>query len=293
MPGYGGGVGGDNAAGNEAGAGGGSGAGGGFGGGEGGGSVGPGAEDPSEGFTGPGGLADTTARGGKAEDAGPGGRGEGLDAFRSRMSKELGVPEEQISFRVDDEHGIYGWVTDEAYDAVYGMAPPDDETHFIDRGIRNMLNPATPSPSLMGLVGWAGYQLGRKLGGPVDLSTGQRPGWSHRDFDAEADAAKAEAVTDPPKENGEEDAGDGEGYKPYDWMDPEYREKIRREMEAIVGGMMPDEAYDVPDWQYLGSVGTTGEPDTPPAVPDHELDYQDLLDRIYERLYGEEEEEAA
>ena len=68
------------------------------------------------------------------------------------------------------------------------------------------------------------------------------------------------------KPNGDGD-GDGDKHPVPDWASPEYRDKLKRIMEDMLG-RMPDGVYEVPDWKVLISVEAPASAMAPlPDIP--------------------------
>ena len=227
MPGYGGGIGGDNDPGNEAGAGRGNGGAG--QGGEGGVQGGRGV-NPGRGYAG-----DAPQPGGRGRDEGwdtPNARGEiagryGLNpqhvTLETLPNGRLGVRVKGVSLdtmRAQAVKDLPGWAQGIAEKAMAGR---------------------------VGLVsGLVMKGLDEHFGQVFDAETGQ-PHAEYGEGGSEGLVNRLEMEAAKRRETGDEEEG---GKTPQE-SDAEHRARLRADAEEVIGGMMPDGGFEVPDWSVI------------------------------------------
>ena len=68
----------------------------------------------------------------------------------------------------------------------------------------------------------------------------------------------------------------------------ESRERLRADMEELIGGFMPDEGFDLPDWSVPISLEAPLDESAPEDAGDQgERTYEQMLGDIYARIFGE------
>ena len=229
MPGYGGGIGGDNDPGNEAGA---------------------GRDNGGAGQGGEGGV-----QGGRGVNPGRGYEG----------------PEPQPGGRGRDE----GWDTPNARGELagrYGLNPQHVTLETLPNGrlgvrVKGASLPAMREQAVKDLPGWAQGIAKAAIGGRIGLVSGavMRGLDEHygQVFDAETGQPHAEygeggsegLVNRLEREAAKRREGKGEdeeeGGKTPQETDAEHRARLRADAEEVIGGMMPDGGFEVPDWSVI------------------------------------------
>ena len=255
-PGYGGGVGGDNAPGNEAGAGGGGGAGGGTGG-EGG---DPGSRgEPSTPARDP---RDNPALSPTAD----------IGSVRDAIAERTGLDAADESWDVtvtDRGLGINARGTSRAVLRERAKPPPGTFAAAFDEFFSNTT------------VGRVSNAIADLFGEHFDMD-GNPVG---QDLDALAEGG--EVSTDPEKKKKPEDEEETDdppaGTMP-EFGSEEYQQRMREAAERIIGGLMPDMAFDVPDWSVV--IAQDGPPAADAALQVR-VPGPDMRQMAYDRAYAD------
>ena len=201
-----------------------------------------------------------------------------------RIAERLGVDRSEVKISIGwnkqakrDQLGAI--VKGKAYDVA--MAKREERIKSLTPQQQLVDKITTPN----GLLGTAMHFAARTFGVMVDPETGAimgRAGGGMPGGDPAHGAGEAaiQRAIDAAAAAEEEDGKGKTGPEP---GTDEYKTKLREEMEAIIGGYMPDYGFELPDWSVIFSL------DFPPPEPQGRADgadtvYEDTLQRIYDRI---------
>lgn len=268
--------------------------------------TGPGPEDPSEGFTGPGGAADSPTRGGPTGPArgGEGGPRSPHTPPRDPRDNPLRSPTEvDLKRSLAEKYGI----DEDDFEVTIGfdkrtgkpelgmLAKNAARQSLLDRLTQHL----TPQQKLVnritdprtGPVGFIGNMLANHFGQAFSAQDGRPLGNDPGPEQTGGEVAANEEDDKKPPEPGDDD--NGETDPQYPWVDPEQAQREREEAERIIGGLMPDLAFDVPDWGVIqAQAAAPGVDPAQAAIPVHpnmaQMEYDQAYGMMVEAILGDE-----